>query len=228
VQYIDATEPIATNGMVWLLQIDYAQTLVQPFLDFYKTNPPKRLLESHQPTGEWIDPPAGMMELLRHNSPAPLYWDVIPAAGQGGQRFKDLRHNEWYDNLVTLFNRHSPVSDHYLVCMYLSILASEAMSWDELPDDFWVTGKVGKYMKTIRRREQKGMVVQNLLDSLKEHPEDFRGRFSHIMFELVHNGILRVPDYAEVPDLDAKAQRFRDAVLPIATKLLEEEGLTHP
>ena len=227
VQYIDATEPIATHGMVWLLQIDYAQTLVQPFLDFYKTNPPKRLLESHQPTGEWIDPPAGMMELLRHNSPAPLYWDVIPAARQGRQRFKDLRHNKWYDNLVTLFNRHSPVSDHYLVCMYLSILASEAISWDELPDDFWATGKVGQYMKAIRRRERNGMVVQELLDGLKERPEVFRGRFSLIMFELVHNGVLRVPDYAEVPDLTEKAQEFRDAVLPIATRLLEEEGLIH-
>ena len=227
-QYIDATEPVATDGMVWLLQIDYAQTLVRPFLDFYKANPPKRLLVSHEPTGQWIDPPAGMMQLLRHNSPAPLYWDVIPAAGKGGQRFKDLRHNEWYDNLVTKFNRHSPVSDHYLVCMYLSILASEAMSHDKLPDDFWATGKVGQYMKTIRRRERKGMVVQELLDSLKEHPEDFRGHFSHIMFELVHNGVLRVPDYAEEPELPAKAQRFRDAVLPIATRLLGEEGLTYP
>ena len=225
VQYMDTTQPITTDGLVWLLQIDYAQTLVQPFLDFYKANPPGRLLVSHEPTGQWIDPPAGMMELLRHNSPAPLYWDVIPAAGKGGQRFKDLRHNDWYDNLVTLFNRHSPVSDHYLVCMYLSILASETMSHDELPDDFWATGKVGKYMKTIRRREQKGMVVQDLLDSLKEHPEDFRGRFSHIMFELVHNGVLRVPDYAEATDLPERAQRFRDAVLPIANKLLQEEGL---
>ena len=228
VQYIDAAQPIATDGMVWLLQTDYAQTLVQPILDFYKANPPKRLLVSHEPTGQWIDPPAGMMELLRHNSPAPLYWDVIPTEGKGRQRFKDLRHNEWYDNLVTLFNLHSPVSDHYLVCMYLSILASEAMSQDELPNDFWTTGKVGQYMKTIRRRERKGMVVQDLLDSLKEHPEDFRGRFSHIMFELVHNGVLRVPDYAEAIDLPEKAQRFRDAVLPIATRLLEEEGLAYP
>ena len=72
------------------------------------------------------------------------------------------------------------------------------------------------------------MVVQDLLDSLKEHPEDFRGRFSHIMFELVQNGVLRVPDYAEAPNLPEKAQRFRDAVLPIATRLLEEEGLTYP
>ena len=228
VQYIDTTQPIATDGLVWLLQIDYAQALVQPFLDFYKANPPKRLLVSHEPTGQWIDPPAGMMQLLRHNSPAPLYWDVVPANGKGGQRFKDLRHNDWYDNLVTLFNRHSPVSDHYLVCMYLSILASEALSWDELPDNFWATGKVGQYIKTIRRRERKGMVVQDLLDGLKKHPEDFRGRFSHIMFELVRNGILRVPDYAEEPDLAAKAQRFRDAVLPIATRLLDEEGLTYP
>ena len=228
VQYIDTTQPIATDGMVWLLQTDYAQTLAQPFLDFYKANPPKRLLVSHEPTGQWIDPPAGMMQLLRHNSPAPLYWDVIPAAGKGGQRFKDLRHNEWYDNLVTLFNRHSPVSDHYLVCMYLSILASEAMSHDKLPDDFWATGKVVQYMKTIRRRERKGMVVKDLLDGLKEHPEDFRGRFSHIMFELVHNGVLRVPDYVEAPDLPERAQRFRDALLPIATRLLEEEGLTYP
>ena len=228
VQYIDATQPIAADGMVWLLQVDYAQTLVQQFLDFYKTNPPKRLLVSHEPTGQWIDPPAGIMELMRHNSPAPLYWDVIPAAGQGRQRFKDLRHNDWYDRLVTLFNRHSPVSDHYLVCMYLSILASEAMSWDELPDDFWTTGKVGQYMKTIRRRERKGMVVQDLLDSLKDRPEDSRGHFSHIMFELVHNGVLRVPDYVEAPDLPEKAQRFRGAVLPIATRLLEEEGLTYP
>ena len=216
------------TDLFWLLHIDYAQTLVQPFLDFYKANPPKRLLVSHEPTGQWIDPRACMMKLLRHNSPAPLYWDVIPAAGQRGQRFKDLRHNEWYDNLVALFHRHSPVSDHYLVCMYLSIVASEAMSHDTLPDDFWATGKVGRYMKTIRRRERKGMVIQDLLDSLKEHPEDFRGSFSHIMFELVHDGVLRVPDYAEVTDLPDRAQRFRDAILPIATRLLEEEGLTYP
>ena len=228
VQYFGSKQPSNTGQMVWLAQIDYAQMLARPYLDFYKENPPKRLLVSHEPMGQWIDPPAGMMELLRHNSPAPLYWDVIPTAGKGRQRFGDLRHNEWYDSLVTLLNIHSPVSDHYLVCMYLSIIASEALSQEELPDDFWATGKVGQYMKTIRRRERKGMVVQDLLDSLKEHPEDFRGRFSHIMFELVQNGVLRVPDYAEAPNLPEKAQRFRDAVLPIATRLLEEEGLTYP
>ena len=228
VEYFDSKQPINTHGMVWLLQIDYAQMLAQPYLDFYKETPPKRLLVSHEPTGQWIDPPAGMMELLRHNSPAPLQWDVVRAGGRGRQRFKDLRHNEWYDNLVTLFNRHSPVSDHYLVCMYLSILASEAMSHDELPEDFWATGKVGQYMNTIRRRERKGMDVQHLLDSLREHPENFRGSFSHIMFELVHNGIMRVPDYADAPDLSEQAQGFKDAVLPIATKLLEEEGLMDP
>ena len=129
---------------------------------------------------------------------------------------------------MTLFNRHSPVSDHYLVCMYLSILASEAMSHDELPEDFWTTGKIGQYMNTIRRRERKGMDVQHLMDNLREHPENFRGSFSHIMFELVHNGILRVPDYADEPDLDEQAQRFKDAVLPIAAKLLEEEDLMDP
>ena len=217
-----------TEGMVWLAQVDYAQMLAQPFLDFYKDHPPKRLLVSHEPTGQWIDPPAGMMELLRHNSPAPLQWDVVPAAGKGRQRFKDLRHNEWYDNLVTLFNRHSPVSDHYLVCMYLSILASEAMSHDEVPQDFWETGKVGQYMNTIRRRERKGMDVQHLLDKLREHPENFRGSFSHIMFELVNNGVMRVPDYANAPDLSGQVQEFRDVVLPIAIKLLDEEGLMDP
>ena len=227
VQYFGSKQPSNTGQMVWLAQIDYAQMLARPYLDFYKENPPMRLLVSHEPMGQWIDPPAGMMELLRHNSPAPLYWDVVPTAGMGRQRFRDLRHNEWYDSLVTLFNIHSPVSDHYLVCMYMSIIASEALSQDELPDDFWATGKVGRYMRTIRRRERKGMVVQDLLDSLKEHPEEFRGRFSHIMFELVHNGVLRVPDYAEAPDLPEKAQTFRDAVLPIATRLLEEEGLTY-
>ena len=228
VEYFDSKQPINIEGMVWLVQIDYAQMLAQPYLDFYKENQPKRLLLSHEPTGQWIDPPAGMMQLLRHTSPAPLYWDVVSTAGKGRQRFKDLRHNEWYDNLVTLFNLHSPVSDHYLVCMYLSILASEAMSQDELPDDFWATGKVGQYMKTIRRRERQGMDVEHLLDSLREHPEDFRGSFSHIMFELVRNGVLRVPDYADAPDLPEQAQRFRDAVLPIATQLLEEEDLLYP
>ena len=225
VEYFDSKQPINIEGMVWLVQIDYAQTLAQPYLDFYKENQPKRLLLSHEPTGQWIDPPAGMMQLLRHNSPAPLYWDVVSTAGQGRQRFKDLRHNEWYDNFVTLFNLHDPVSDHYLVCMYLSILASEAMSQDELPDDFWVTGKVSQYMKAIRRRERKGMDVQHLLDSLREHPENLRGSFSHIMFELVRNGVLRVPDYADGPDLPEQVQRFRDAVLPIATQLLKEEDL---
>ena len=227
VEYFDSARPVITEGMVWLVQIDYAQTLVQPYLDFYEEYPPKRLLLSHEPTGQWIDPPAGIMELLRHNSPAPLYWDVVPAAGKGRQRFKDLRHNEWYDSLVTLFNKHSPVSDHYLVCMYLSITASEALSQGELPDDFWTTGKVGQYMRTIRRRQRQGMEVQHLLDSLREHPEDFRGRFSQIMFELVRNGVLRVPDYADAPDLLDQAQRFRDAILPIATKLLDDEGLLY-
>ena len=129
---------------------------------------------------------------------------------------------------MTLFNLHSPVSDHYLVCMYLSILASEAMSQDEFPVDFWTTGKVVQYMRAIRRRERNGMEVQHLLDNLREHPEEFRGRFSQIMFELVCNRILRVPDYAEAPDLLAQAQKFKDAVLPIATKLLEDEGLVYP
>ena len=165
------------------------------------------------------------MQLLQHKSPAPLYWDVVSAAGQGRQRFKDLRHNEWYDSLVTLFNRHSPISDHYLVCMYLSILASEAMSQEKLPNDFWATGKVGQYMKTIRRRESKGMDVEHLLDSLREHPENLRGSFSHIMFELVRNGVLRVPDYADASGLIEQAQRFIDDVLPIATQLLEDEHL---
>ena len=224
----DSIQPSSTEGMVWLAQIDYAQMLAQPYLDFYKDHPPKRLLVSHEPAGQWIDPPAGMMELLRHKSPAPLSWNVVRAAGKGRQRFKDLRHNEWYDSLVTLFNLHSPFSDHYLVCMYLSIIASEAMSQDELPVDFWATGKVGRYIRIIRRREGKGMDVQHLLDSLREHPEDFRGSFSHIMFELVRNGVLRVPDYADAPDLFEQAKRFRDAVLPIATKLLEEEGLMGP
>ena len=228
VEHFDSMNPIEIEGMVWLLQIDYAQMLAQRFLDFYKDHPPKRLLVSHNPTGEWIDPPVGMMELTYHSAPAPLYWNVVPAAGKGQQRFKDLRHNDWYDNLVTLFNQHSPVSDHYLVCMYLSILASEMMSHDELPDDFWTTGKVGQYMKTIRRRERRGMEVEHLLDSLREHPENLRGSFSHIMFELVRNGILRLPDYASEPDLFEQAQRFRDAVLPIATKLLEDEGLMDP
>ena len=228
VEYFDSIQPASTEGMVWLVQVDYAQMLARQYLDFYEDHPPKRLLVSHEPTGQWIDPPAGMMELLRHNSPAPLHWDVIPAAGKGRQRFKDLRHNEWYDNFVTLFNRYSPVSDHYLVCMYLSILASEAMSHHELPEDFWTTGKVGRYVNTIRRRQRKGMDVEHLLDDLKEHPENFRGSFSHIMFELVHNGVMRVPDYADAPDLSAHAQQFRDAVLPIATKLLREEGLMDP
>ena len=48
------------------------------------------------------------------------------------------------------------------------------------------------------------------------------------MFELVHNGVVRVPDYADMPDLSEQAQRFKDAVLPIATKLLKEEGLMDP
>ena len=228
VEYFDSVQTASTKGMAWLAQVDYAQMLARPYLDFYKDHPPKRLLVSHEPTGQWIDPPAGMMELLRHNSPAPLHWDVIPAAGKGRQRFKNLRHNEWYDNFVTLFNQHSPVSDHYLVCMYLSILASEAMSHRELPEDFWTTGKVGRYVNTIRRRQRKGMDVEHLLDDLRENPENFRGSFSHIMFELVHNGVVRVPDYADMPDLSEQAQRFKDAVLPIATKLLEEEGLMDP
>ena len=228
VEYFDSKQPINIDGMVCLVQIDYAQMLARPYLDFYKENQPKRLLLSHEPTGQWIDPPAGMMQLLRHNSPAPLYWNVVRAAGKGQQRFKDLRHTEWYNKLVTLFNLHSPISDHYLVCMYLSILASEAMSQDELSDDFWKTGKVGQYMKTIRRRELKGMDVEHLLDSLREHPENLRGSFSHIMFELVRNGVLRVPNYADAPDLLDQAQRFREAVLPIATQLLEEEDLMYP
>ena len=228
VEHLDSIQPSNTEGMVWLAQVDYAQMIAQPYLDFYEDYPPKRLLVSHEPTDQWIDPPAGMMELLRHSSPAPLHWDVVSAAGKGQRRFKDLRHNKWYDNFVTLFNQYSPVSDHYLVCMYLSILASEAMSHQELPDDFWATGKVGQYMKTIRRRERKGMDVQHLLYVLREHPENLRGSFSHIMFELVHNGVLRLPDYADAPDLPEQAQRFKDAVLPIATKLLEEEGLTGP
>ena len=152
---------------------------------------------------------------------------MVSAAGKGRQRFKDLRHNDWYDSLVTLLNRHSPVSDHYLVCMYLSIIASEALSQDEIPDDFWTTGKVGQYLRTIRRRQRRGMEVQHLLDSLGEHPEDFRGKFSQIMFELVRNGILRVPDYADAPDLHDQAQSFRDAIFPIATKLLDDEGLMY-
>ncbi len=228
VEYLDSVPPSNTEGMVWLAQVDYAQMLARPYLDFYEDHPPKRLLVSHEPMGQWIDPPAGMMELLRHNSPAPLHWDVVPAAGKGRRRFKELRHDEWYDNFGKLFTRHSPVSDHYLVCMYLSIIASEAMSHQELPEDFWATGKVGKYLKTIRRRQRKGMDVEHLLDDLREHPENHRGHFSHIMFELVHNGILRVPDYADGPDLDEQALRFREAVLPIATKLLEEEGLMDP
>ena len=228
VEYFDSVQPASTEGMVWLAQVDYAQMLARPYLDFYKDHPPKRLLVSHEPTGQWIDPPAGMMELLRHNSPAPLHWDVIPAAGKGSQRFKDLRHNEWYDNFVTLFNQHSPVSDHYLVCMYLSILASEAMSHQEIPEDFWTTRKVGRYVNTIRRRQRKGMDVEHLLDDLRKNPENFRGSFSHIMFELVHNGVVRVPDYADMPDLSEQAQIFKDAVLPIATKLLKEEGFMDP
>ena len=228
VEHLDSVQASNTEGMVWLAQVDYAQMLARPYLDFYRDHPPKRLLVSHEPTGQWIDPPAGMMELLRHSSPAPLHWDVIPAAGEGRQRFKDLRHNEWYDNFVTLFNQHSPVSDHYLVCMYLSILASEAMSHQDLPEDFWTTGKVRQYLRTIRRRQAQGMDVEHLLDDLRENPASFRGSFSHIMFELVRNGILRVPDYADMPDLPEQAQRFKDAVLPIATKLLEEEGLLDP
>ena len=228
VEHLDSVQASNTEGMVWLAQVDYAQMLARPYLDFYKSHPPQRLLVSHEPTGQWIDPPAGMMELLRHNSPAPLHWDVIPAIGKGRQRFKDLRHNEWYDKFVTLFNQHSPVSDHYLVCMYLSILASEAMSHQELPEDFWATGKVGRYLRTIRRRQRQGMDVEHLLDDLREHPANYRGSFSHIMFELVRNGVLRVPDYADIPDLSEQAQRFKDAVLPIATKLLEEEGLLDP
>lgn len=228
VEHLDSVQTSNAEGMVWLAQVDYAQMLARPYLDFYKSHPPQRLLVSHEPTGQWIDPPAGMMELLRHSSPAPLHWDVIPAVGEGRQRFKDLRHNEWYDNFVTLFNRHSPVSDHYLVCMYLSILASEAMSHPDLPEDFWTTGKVRQYLRTIRRRQHQGMEVEHLLDDLRENPANLRGSFSHIMFELVRNGILRVPDYADMPDLPEQAQRFRDAVLPMATMLLEEEGLLDP
>ena len=102
VEYFDSARTVITEGMVWLVQIDYAQTLVQPYLDFYEEYPPKRLLLSHEPTGQWIDPPAGIMELLRHNSPAPLYWDVVPAAGKGRQRFKDLRHNESHEGRQAL------------------------------------------------------------------------------------------------------------------------------
>ena len=228
VEHLDSVQESNTEGMVWLVQLDYAQMLARTYLDFYEDHPPKRLLLSHEPMGQWIDPPGGMMQLVGHSFPAPLHWDVIPDAGQGRQRFKDLRHNQWYDNFVTLFNEHSPVSDHYLVCMYLSIIASEAMSHRELPMGFWTTGKVGQYLKTIRRRQRKGMDVEHLLDDLREHPANFRGSFSGIMFELVHNGILRIPDYTDVPDLAERGQRFKEAVLPIATKLLEEEGLMDP
>lgn len=229
VEYFGAVQPSNIEGMVWLVQVDYAQMLSQPYLEFYKNDPPMRLLVSHEPSGQWIDPPAGMMQLLRHNFPAPLSWDVVPATEKAGhQRFKDLRHTKWYDSLVTLLNRHHPVSDHYLVCMYLSIIASEAMSHEELPEEFWTTGKVGQYMKTIRNRQRKGMDVEHLLDDLKENPEDFRGRFSLIMFELVRNGVLRVPDYTNIPDLRERSRRFADDIVPIATSLLMEEGLMGP
>ena len=229
VEYYDAVQPSNIEGMVWLMQVDYAQMLSQPYLEFYKKHPPMRLLVSHEPSGQWIDPPAGMMQLLRHNFPAPLSWDVVPATEkEGHQRFKDLRHTKWYDSLVTLLNRHHPVSDHYLVCMYLSIIASEAMSHQELPEEFWTTGKVGQYMKTIRNRQRKGMDVEHLLEELREHPEDFRGRFSHIMFELVRNGVLRVPDYTEIPDLRQRSQQFAADIVPIAIDRLTEEGLMGP
>ena len=229
VEYFDAVQPSNIEGMVWLVQVDYAQMLSQPYLEFYKNHPPMRLLVSHEPSGQWIDPPAGMMQLLRHNFPAPLSWDVVLATEKAGhQRFKDLRHTKWYDSLVTLLNRHHPVSDHYLVCMYLSIIASEAMSHQELPEEFWTTGKVDQYMKTIRNRQRKGMDVEHLLDDLKENPKDFRGRFSHIIFELVRNGVLRVPDYTNIPVLRERSRRFADDILPIAINLLMEEGLMGP
>ena len=52
VEYFDSDQPSNIEGMVWLVQIDYAQMLVQPYLDFYKENPPNRLLLSHEPTGQ--------------------------------------------------------------------------------------------------------------------------------------------------------------------------------